>query len=60
MDNQALKLEYDGLQVRVYLINGTSLSGKARFLNDEWLAIENDDGKKALCNLNHIVSICRT
>lgn len=60
MDKQTLKNEYDGVHVRVYLINGTSLAGRAKFVDSNWLSLESDDGKKALCNLHHIVSICRT
>lgn len=60
MDEKTLKQEYDRCHVRVYLINGTSLCGTATFLEDKWLALENDDGRRAVCNLDHVVSICRT
>lgn len=50
---------YEQQKVRVFLINGASLGGKAHF-DGNWLDVsEEKTGKSALCNLTHTVSVTR-
>lgn len=48
---------YEASNVRVYLINGAGLKGKIHFLQNGWIEVKNEDGPKALCNMDHVVSI---
>ncbi len=52
-----LAAQFEGKQVRVYLANGAIISGRITF-NDGWIQVtEEQRGKSALCNLNHVISI---
>ena len=52
-----LAARFEGKQVRVYLANGAIISGRLTF-KDGWIQVtEEQRGKSALCNLNHVISI---
>jgi len=50
--------KFEGKEVRVYLHNGTVLTGRATFKGD-WVEVEEvkKGGKVAVCNRQYIVSI---